>query len=70
MKSKLLFLICLEVTFLGVRAENVKFNPITKKELSVTRCDFYPEAKVIKVLYLLLMFWGVVITNLWHYRLH
>ncbi len=47
MKNLVFLLLFVLVTIPGLRAEKIKFKAITKKELNVDKCDFYPEAKAV-----------------------
>ena len=47
MKRAILIILFFLFVFSGVEAEKIKFKPITKKELNVDKCDFYPEAKAV-----------------------
>ena len=47
MKNLVSLLLFVLVTISGLRAEKIKFKAITKKELNVDKCDFYPEAKAV-----------------------
>lgn len=47
MKRSVLIILFFLFVFSGVEAEKIKFKPITKKELNVDKCDFYPEAKAV-----------------------
>ncbi len=49
MKNLVFLLLFVLVTISGLRAEKIKFKAITKKELNVDKCDFYPEAKAVIV---------------------
>lgn len=47
MKNLVFLLLFIFVANPGVQAEKIKFKTITKKELNVDKCDFYPEAKAV-----------------------
>lgn len=47
MKSPVLLILLVFIVFLDAQAEKIKFKAITKKEMNVDKCDFYPEAKAV-----------------------
>lgn len=47
MKRMVLLILLSIIAFVELHAEKIKFKSITKKEMNVDKCDFYPDAKAV-----------------------